>query len=185
MIRESRYHPTDAAEIFARCVGPRIVGGIYHGGPWAGLYRVLGIHYGPDALAALGWDAGWAITVLGEDGRTRTHCTAWQTDHRHRTIAEPAKSGLVYRAAYQSDSASALITRGRYSALAPAREHIEHLLHREDPAALVVWLPDPADLDDPVAELEAHFLHRGGRTTPTGYLITPLEVHAAFEPHPF
>lgn len=52
-------------------VGPRRVGGRYFNGYWQQGYEVVAIG------AEIPW-ADWSITVLWDDGRTTTHCTAWE-----------------------------------------------------------------------------------------------------------
>ncbi|GAA2417950.1 hypothetical protein ACFPFX_04740 [Streptomyces mauvecolor] len=67
-----------ARTLFRASVGPREVGKVYLCGYWGETYTVLGIQYGTEAArAAIGWDSGWSITVVGDDEIVRTHCTSW------------------------------------------------------------------------------------------------------------
>jgi hypothetical protein len=68
----------EARKFYADAVGPRTVGKVYHSGYWDEPYTVLGMGFGTEATRqAIGWDSGWSITVVGDDGRIRTHCTWW------------------------------------------------------------------------------------------------------------
>ncbi|MER0443220.1 hypothetical protein ABR738_01270 [Streptomyces sp. Edi4] len=68
----------EARRIFGDYVGPREIGKVYRSGYGGEPYTVLGITYGTEATrAAIGWDSGWSMTVVGDDGRVRTHCTRW------------------------------------------------------------------------------------------------------------
>jgi hypothetical protein len=61
-----------------RCIGPRQVGKWYKGGWSNEEYVVLGINR---LIGPFGNTSGWCITVANrtelEQGRSRTHCTAW------------------------------------------------------------------------------------------------------------
>ncbi len=74
---EPTYEQWAAAQI-----GPRKVGGRYHCFYTGEVYEVLAIEPGPRPT----WPT-WQITVRGEDGQTRSHCTAW--DERDQLVAEP------------------------------------------------------------------------------------------------
>lgn len=77
----------EARDVFGDFVGPREVGKVYRRGDDHEIYAVLDIAYGTDASrAAIGWNNGWSITVVGPDGRVRTHCTRWDPD---RDVACP------------------------------------------------------------------------------------------------
>lgn len=68
-------------------IGPRQVGGRYHGYYWDEPYEVV------DLQIRWGTDGGcqWSISVRGQDGSTRTHCTPW--DHRRDTVlSQPSQS---------------------------------------------------------------------------------------------
>ncbi|GAB7036035.1 hypothetical protein AB0G35_24150 [Streptomyces sp. NPDC021749] len=160
----TRLSASEGQIVFATEVGPRVIGGIYHSAYWDTVYRVVGIHYGPDALAMIGWDAGWAITVQDAQG-VRTHCTAWEKEDKIVALPEAT---VVYRPSH-----GALPLR-HYSNLEAARAHVSDLLGREEPGALPVWLAD--DLEDPLSPVEACFFGRDGEPGPTGYVITPLTI---------
>lgn len=66
----------------ARQIGPRKVGGRYRSRYSGKTYEVLAIEPGPRPT----WPT-WQITVRGEDGQIRSHCTAWE--ERDQVIAEP------------------------------------------------------------------------------------------------
>lgn len=57
---------------FAREIGPHKVGGRYYNGYWGQEYEVLSLE------TDTGDWRGWEITVRWEDGRTTSHCTAWE-----------------------------------------------------------------------------------------------------------
>ncbi|MFE9341298.1 hypothetical protein [Streptomyces sp. NPDC007063] len=186
--------PTPGTDALAQMLGPRTVGGIYYGGPWAGTYRLVGIHLGDAAHAALGTTAPpaaawqptpWAVTVLSEDDHQgpRTHCTPWQYERDvwvgPHAVAEPPTRGVAYRPAYSGDDPLAPAPAA-YSSLAPARQHIEHLLATEGVTCPVVWMPD--ELTDPLSPLEAHTLGRHRNTVPTGYYVEPLLIRDEFTP---
>lgn len=88
---------------------------------------------------------------------------------------EPAPL-LVYRASHDS------IVFGLYTTMAAAREHCEALLRCEYPAHVAVvhdWIGDDSDPEEPwelVAEIA------GADEQPTGYVVTPLMVAAAYDP---
>jgi len=69
------------AAAFARELGPRQVGCIYHDHRWNDTYEVLAISDEP-----MDW-MPWSITIRKSDGSVRTHCTAW--DERDRVIEQP------------------------------------------------------------------------------------------------
>ncbi|MFF8790829.1 hypothetical protein [Streptomyces sp. NPDC015125] len=166
---QTRLSADEARQVFATAVGPRVIGGIYHNAYWDTVYRVAGIHYGPAALAVIGWDAGWAITV--QDGRgVQTHCTAWEREDT--TVALPEVT--VYRPSHGA------LPLGHYSTPEAARAHVSDLLGREEPGALPVWLAD--ELDDSLSPVEAHLFGRGGVPEPTGYVITPLTIADHYDP---
>ncbi|MFE6743880.1 hypothetical protein [Streptomyces tubercidicus] len=166
---QTRLSADEARQIFATEVGPRMIGGIYHSAYWDTVYRVAGIHYGPDALAAIGWDSGWAITIQDARG-VQTHCTTWKkTD---KVVALPEVT--VYRPSHGA------LPLGHYSTPEAARAHVTDLLVCEEPGALPIWLAD--DLDDPLSPVEAHLFGRGGVPEPTGYVITPLTIADHYEP---
>lgn len=167
--RQTRLSADEARKIFATEVGPRVIGGIYHNAYWDTVYRVAGIHYGPDALAAIGWDAGWAITIQDSRG-VQTHCTAWEKEDT--TVALPAVT--VYRPSHGA------LPLGHYSNPETARAHVTDLLAREEPGAQPVWLAD--DLEDPLSPVVASRFGRGGEPEPTGYVITPLTIADHYDP---
>ncbi|MEU0032057.1 P-loop ATPase [Streptomyces sp. NPDC006335] len=72
----------------ANQVGPRKVGGRYYNGYWGQEYEVLSIDDKPD-----GWGP-WGMTVLWDDGRKTTHCTAWDPK-RDRVIAQPPQPDVT------------------------------------------------------------------------------------------
>ncbi|WP_326680986.1 hypothetical protein [Streptomyces sp. NBC_01237] len=76
-----------AAEFVALQVGPRRVGGRYDHGDTDSEYEVLAIDRGP----RLDWQS-WQITVRGEDGQVRDHCTGWDPA---RTASSHLKPGNV------------------------------------------------------------------------------------------
>jgi hypothetical protein len=96
-----------------------------------------------------------------------------------RCVAEleaPAPAELtVYRAARDS------ITLGLYADVDDARAHCGSLVWREqDPAATEVqvrWHPETPDDDS----AEGLFLTVDGEETDTGYTVSPLNVHAAYD----
>jgi hypothetical protein len=61
--------------------GPRVPGGRYLCGYWQEEYEVLSFGAG-----MCGSD--WSVTVRWADGRTTTHCTAWDP-RRDRVISQP------------------------------------------------------------------------------------------------
>jgi hypothetical protein len=65
--------------IFAKSVGPRVVGGVYFDSYWGSEYTVDAID-----VDASGWMR--SITVTDSEG-TRSHCTCW--DRRDRVISQP------------------------------------------------------------------------------------------------
>lgn len=84
----------------------------------------------------------------------------------------------VFRAGYQGEG----IPLGWYTTFDAAREHCEATLSSEHPAHVTVafdWIGDPSEPLDPW-ELVATI--GGGDEQPTGYVVTPIEVAAAYDP---
>jgi hypothetical protein len=72
----------------ARQIGPRKVGGRYRSHYGDAVYEVLAIEPGPRST----WPT-WQITVRGEGGQIRSHCTAW--DERDQVVTEPGQAALT------------------------------------------------------------------------------------------
>ncbi|WP_267244397.1 hypothetical protein [Streptomyces sp. PR69] len=89
--------------------------------------------------------------------------------------AQPAEQ-TIYRAGFHGSD----IALGHYTTAAAARAHCEVQLSREYPphvALLHDWIRD----DDPHAPWELVATADGGPEEPTGYVVTPLLVKAAYD----
>ncbi|TBO60222.1 hypothetical protein EYS09_07955 [Streptomyces kasugaensis] len=171
----ARLTEDEARTTFAAECGARVIGGIYHSAYWETDYRVVGIHYGPAALTALGWDAGWAITIQDHHG-VRTKSDLWDSTEDNDTETAVPSAG-AYHVAHGA------FPLGHYSNLDAARTHITALLaheSREHRPGPVVWIADL--FDDPDSPLEAHLLGCHDQPAPTGYVITPLLVADHYDP---
>ncbi|WP_043736017.1 hypothetical protein [Nocardia asiatica] len=75
-------HPTAVVE----GIGPRRVGGVYRSYDTGSVDTVV-------AIETAAFDMPWAITVRGEDGVLRRHCTAW--DQRNEILRQPPEATTV------------------------------------------------------------------------------------------
>ncbi|MFE3378379.1 hypothetical protein [Streptomyces anulatus] len=92
------------------------------------------------------------------------------------TDAQPAAAHTDYRAEHES------IHVGHYTTEAEARRHCEALIsdeHRADRTLVFDWIGDEDDLEEP-RELTVRV--DGGDETPTGYVVVPLAIAAAYDP---
>jgi len=122
----------------------------------------------------------WLIARVAELEAER-HTTNEALDDAVRALRETQAAPVtVYRASHDS------IVMGRYTTREVAREHCETVLRREigDTAGDLVWIPD--DGSDGSAEELSIFgpgVDEDGvpYDTATGYVVTPLEVAAAYD----
>lgn len=84
----------------------------------------------------------------------------------------------VYRASHDS------IVMGLYTTREAAQAHCEAQVTQEEPAGSILHLSWSADDIGPDAEYELHITpaETGGLIRGTGYVVTPLEVAAEFDP---
>lgn len=113
------------------------------------------------------WDAGrW--TVAGyEDGDTPAQA--------------PVTPLIVYRASHQVRGEA--IPLGWYTTSEAAREHCVAMLSDKYPVHVTVvfdWIGDESEPLDPWELVAA--IDGGHRWRPTGYVVTPVEVAAAYDP---
>ncbi|MFF7142335.1 hypothetical protein ACFZB5_13940 [Streptomyces nodosus] len=103
--------------------------------------------------------------------------TANEAMREDEAVEEPTLT--VYRASHDS------IVMGLYTTREAARQHCEANVRREEPEGsirhLSWWTEDVAD-DDAEYELHITPAETGGLIRGTGYVVTPLEVAAEYDP---
>lgn len=109
--------------------------------------------------------------VLGE---TLTPAVEWLVN---RVAELEAVEPVVFRAAHDS------IVMGYYSTDAEARKHCEANVRQEEPAGSILHMSWSADDIGDDAEYELHITpaKTGGLIRGTGYVVTPIEISAAFD----